>query len=80
MVWGGPLEGIEGRISMTEKDNGGERESFPDSPIFWKKKAGLPKIPGLPDLKIPLGGRKPLAVKPPEPEPVASVVDVPLAK
>ena len=48
---------------MTEKGNGGEQGPFKDTPIFGKKKGiGFPKIPGLPGLKIPVSGQKPLAL------------------
>lgn len=47
---------------MTDKGNGGSQGPFQNKPIFGKRGAGLPNIPKLPDLKLPLRGRKPIAL------------------
>lgn len=47
---------------MTDKGNGGSQGPFQDKPIFGKRGAGLPNIPKLSDLKLPLKGRKPTAL------------------
>ncbi len=46
---------------MNDKGNGGSKGPFQDTPIFGKRKGGLPQIPKLPNLKLPLAGRKPMA-------------------
>lgn len=47
---------------MTDKGNGGSQGPFQNKPIFGKRGVGLPNIPKLPDLKLPLRGRKPIAL------------------
>ena len=47
---------------MNDKGNGGSKGPFQDTPIFGKRKGGLPPFPKLPDIKLPLAGRKPMAL------------------
>jgi hypothetical protein len=47
---------------MQEKGSGGSQGPFQDSPIFGKKRMKMPGLPKIPGIKLPTGGRKPLAL------------------
>jgi regulator of protease activity HflC (stomatin/prohibitin superfamily) len=47
---------------MNDKGNGGSQGPFQDTPIFGKKRPGIPGLPKLPDFKLPIGGQKPMAL------------------
>ncbi|UCG39286.1 MAG: SPFH domain-containing protein [bacterium] len=48
---------------MTEKGNGGQQGPFQDTPVFRRRRPGVPGwFPKLPGIKLPEGGKKPLAL------------------
>jgi regulator of protease activity HflC (stomatin/prohibitin superfamily) len=47
---------------MNDKGNGGSKGPFQDQPIFGRKRLKIPGLPKLPDLKLPLKGRKSTAL------------------
>ena len=47
---------------MEDKGNGGSKGPFQDTPVFGKRRSKIPGLPKLPDIKLPLGGRKPTAL------------------